>query len=55
MGLDEAATFRRGEGSFEWTPRATGTYTIRLSAKELRTGKGLADRAPRARRSVAPG
>jgi hypothetical protein len=44
VGLDRTATFRRGEGSFEWTPRATGTYRIRLSAKELRTGKGLRSR-----------
>ncbi len=44
VGLDRTATFRRGDGSFEWTPRASGTYTIRLSAKELRTGKGLRSR-----------
>ena len=44
VGLDRTATFRRGDGSFEWTPRASGTYTIRLSAKELRTGKGLRTR-----------
>ncbi len=44
VGLDRTATFRRGDGSFEWTPRATGSYTIRLSAKELRTGKGLRSR-----------
>ena len=41
-GPRRTATFRRGEGSFEWTPRASGTYTIRLSAKELRTGQGPA-------------
>jgi hypothetical protein len=39
--LDETATFRRGEGSFEWAPRSEGTYTVRLAAKELRTGRGL--------------
>ena len=44
VGLDRTATFRRGDGSFEWTPRATGIYNIRLSAKELRTGKGLRSR-----------
>ena len=44
VGLDRTATFRRGEGSFEWTPKSTGTYSIRLSAKELRTGRGLRTR-----------
>jgi len=44
VGLDRTATFRRGKGSFAWTPHATGTYRIRLSAKELRTGKGLRSR-----------
>ncbi len=39
--LDRLATFRRGEGSFSWRPRAAGVYTIRLAAKELRTGRGL--------------
>jgi len=44
VGLDRTATFRRGEGSLEWTPKSTGTYSIRLSAKELRTGRGLRTR-----------
>lgn len=44
VGLDKTATFRRGDGSFEWTPKSSGTYSIRLSAKELRTGKGLRSR-----------
>ncbi|MDQ3720916.1 MAG: D-glucuronyl C5-epimerase family protein, partial [Actinomycetota bacterium] len=44
VGLDRTATFRRGEGSFEWRPKSTGTYTIRLAAKELRTGRGLRTR-----------
>ncbi|MDQ3647308.1 MAG: D-glucuronyl C5-epimerase family protein, partial [Actinomycetota bacterium] len=41
VGLDRTAVFRRGEGSFEWRPRSTGAYAIRLAAKELRTGRGL--------------
>lgn len=44
VGLDRTATFRRGEGSFEWRPKSTGTYSIRLVAKELRTGRGLRTR-----------
>ena len=44
VGLDKTATFRRGDGSFEWTPKSSGIYSIRLSAKELRTGKGLRSR-----------
>ncbi len=39
--LDRLATFRRGEGYFSWRPRAAGVYSIRLAAKELRTGRGL--------------
>ncbi|HEX2160674.1 MAG TPA: D-glucuronyl C5-epimerase family protein [Thermoleophilaceae bacterium] len=39
--LDKLDTFRRGNGAFEWTPRAVGTYRIRVAAKELRTGRGL--------------
>jgi len=44
VGLDKTAIFRRGEGSFAWTPKTTGSYSIRLSAKELRTGRGLRTR-----------
>jgi len=44
VGLDRTATFRRGEGSFEWRPKSTGAYTIRLAAKELRSGRGLRTR-----------
>jgi len=44
VALDELDTFRRGNGSFEWTPKSSGTYSIRLSAKELRTGRGLRTR-----------
>jgi D-glucuronyl C5-epimerase C-terminus len=42
--LNKTATFRRGQGSFTWKPGATGTYDVSLSAKELRTGKGLRTR-----------
>jgi len=38
---DRVATFRRGTGSFAFTPRATGTFRVRLAAKELRTGREL--------------
>jgi D-glucuronyl C5-epimerase C-terminus len=41
VALDEIGTFRRGTGSFEWTPKAAGTYRIRVAAKELRTGRSL--------------
>lgn len=39
------ATFRRGTGAFAWRPRGPGTFTVRLGAKELRTGLGKKDRA----------
>jgi D-glucuronyl C5-epimerase C-terminus len=35
------ATFRRGGRFFLWRPRSPGSYTVRLGAKELRTGRGL--------------
>ncbi len=41
VALDEIGTFRRGTGAFEWTPKAAGTYRIRVAAKELRTGRSL--------------
>jgi len=41
LGVDKIATFRRGSGSFGWRPDSAGTYTVRLGAKEMRTGKGL--------------
>jgi D-glucuronyl C5-epimerase C-terminus len=44
LGLTRVATFRRGSGSFVWRPNSPGTYTVRLAAKELRTGRGLKDR-----------
>jgi hypothetical protein len=38
-------TFRRGVGAFAWRPHRPGLYTVRLGAKELRTGLGKKDRA----------
>ena len=38
------ATFRRGTGSFAWTPRGPSLFRVTLSAKELRTGLGKKDR-----------
>jgi D-glucuronyl C5-epimerase-like protein len=52
--LNRTATFRRGAGSFEWRPGATGTYTVRLVAKELRTGQGLRTRTSGEIESAAP-
>ena len=54
VALDELATFRRGTGSFRWTPRAVGTYRIRVAAKELRTGQGLRSSITRAVDSTLP-
>jgi len=39
--FDRVATFGRGEGSFAFRPRATGSFGVRLAAKELRTGREL--------------
>jgi hypothetical protein len=39
------ATFRRGGGSFTWTPWAPGLFSVSLAAKELRTGLGKRARA----------
>jgi D-glucuronyl C5-epimerase C-terminus len=38
------ATFRRGSGSFTWTPRGPSLFRVTLAAKELRTGLGKKDR-----------
>jgi hypothetical protein len=38
--FDRVATFRRGSGAFTWTPRGPSTFTVRVAAKELRTGLG---------------
>jgi hypothetical protein len=43
--MHRIATFRRGTRSFLWRPRSRGLYTVKLGAKELRTGRGLKDRA----------
>jgi hypothetical protein len=43
--FSKVATFRRGSGSFSFRPGAAGTLTVRLAAKELRTGMGKKDRA----------
>jgi hypothetical protein len=42
---DKLATFRRGVGAFAWRPRGPGHFTVRLGAKELRTGMGKKDKA----------
>lgn len=39
--FDRVDTFRRGTGSFAFIPRSEGLFTVRLAAKELRTGNGL--------------
>jgi D-glucuronyl C5-epimerase-like protein len=41
--FDRLATFRRGNGSFTWTPKGPSTFTVRVAAKELRTGLGKRD------------
>ena len=41
--FDRLATFRRGNGAFTWTPRGPSTFTVRVAAKELRTGLGKRD------------
>jgi hypothetical protein len=42
--LSRLATFRRGDGSFTWTPHGPGLFTVSVAAKELRTGLGKRDR-----------
>jgi hypothetical protein len=41
--FDRLGTFRRGSGAFTWTPRGPSTFTVRVAAKELRTGLGKRD------------
>ena len=41
--FDRLSTFRRGNGSFTWTPKGPSTFTVRVAAKELRTGLGKRD------------
>ena len=45
VAFHRISTFRRGARSFLWRPRSRGLYTVKLGAKELRTGLGLKDRA----------
>jgi D-glucuronyl C5-epimerase C-terminus len=45
LAFQRLATFNRGNGSFAWRPRSPGLYTVRLGAKELRTGLGKRGRA----------
>jgi D-glucuronyl C5-epimerase C-terminus len=42
--FSRVATFRRGNGSFAWTPRGPSQFRVTLAAKELRTGLGKKDR-----------
>jgi hypothetical protein len=44
VAFHKIATFYRGKRSFLWKPKSAGTYTVKLSAKELRTGQGLKGR-----------
>jgi hypothetical protein len=44
VAFSRIATFRRGDGSFTWTPRGPGVFSVSLAAKELRTGLGKRDR-----------
>ena len=39
------ATMHRGARSFGWRPPSAGRYTVRIGAKELRTGRSLRGRA----------
>ncbi len=41
--FDRLGTFRRGSGSVTWTPKGPSTFTVRVAAKELRTGLGKRD------------
>ena len=43
--FSKLATFRRGRGAFAFRPGAPGSLTVRLAAKELRTGLGKRDYA----------
>ena len=49
VGLDRTATFRRGDGSFEWTPQATGTLHDPAVGEGAAHRQGPALAAPRAR------
>ena len=45
LAMRRLAIFRRGSGSFLFRPRSAGLFTVRLAAKELRTGIGKKDKA----------
>jgi hypothetical protein len=40
LALHRLVTMRRGAHYFTWKPKSAGDYTVRLAAKELRTGFG---------------
>jgi D-glucuronyl C5-epimerase C-terminus len=40
LAFHKLLTFRRGSRYFLWKPKSSGDYTVRISAKELRTGLG---------------
>jgi D-glucuronyl C5-epimerase-like protein len=44
LAFNRLATYRRGSGSFLWKPRSAGLYSVRIAAKELRTGRSLRGR-----------
>jgi hypothetical protein len=41
VALRTRARMRRGRRSVVWKPKATGPYTVRVAAKELRTGRSM--------------
>jgi hypothetical protein len=45
LAFHRLVTLRRGARFFSWTPGSAGDYTVRLGAKELRTGLGKRGRA----------
>lgn len=45
VAFTRLATFRRGSRSFLWRPPSAGRYTIRIGAKEMRTGRSLRGRS----------
>jgi hypothetical protein len=44
LAFTRLATFRRGSRSFPWKPSSAGRYTVRIGAKEMRTGRSLRGR-----------
>jgi hypothetical protein len=45
LALHRLVTVRRGSHYFTWKPKSAGDYTVRLAAKELRTGFGKRGRS----------